>query len=149
MSRPSKRSRRDEPGSFSPTIYEDHAGNPIQVPAPSAQVTRSVDLNFRSLSTCNRCRIRKHRCDQRLPICANCEKVGAPCVGYDPVTKKEIPRRYSNQFPLLPEARAAFDAVIQLCFSSRDARGEVGIHPRPAADSIPPGKRRCHEFGNR
>lgn len=49
--------------------------------------------NFRNVSACNRCRLRKNRCDQKLPSCASCSKVGVPCVGYDPITKKEIPRR--------------------------------------------------------
>lgn len=49
--------------------------------------------NFRNVSACNRCRLRKNRCDQKLPSCASCNKVGVPCVGYDPITKKEIPRR--------------------------------------------------------
>ncbi|CAK7233571.1 hypothetical protein SBRCBS47491_008656 [Sporothrix bragantina] len=50
--------------------------------------------NFRNVSACNRCRLRKNRCDQRLPSCVSCEKAGVACVGYDPITKKEIPRSY-------------------------------------------------------
>ncbi|KHN98135.1 positive regulator of purine utilization [Metarhizium album ARSEF 1941] len=50
--------------------------------------------NFRNVSACNRCRLRKNRCDQELPSCASCAKVGVACVGYDPITKKEIPRSY-------------------------------------------------------
>ncbi|KAF2099505.1 hypothetical protein NA57DRAFT_17572, partial [Rhizodiscina lignyota] len=49
---------------------------------------------FRNVSACNRCRLRKNRCDQRLPACASCEKAHVKCVGYDPITKKEIPRSY-------------------------------------------------------
>lgn len=52
--------------------------------------------NFRNVSACNRCRLRKNRCDQRLPSCASCAKAGVACVGYDPITKKEIPRRYEG-----------------------------------------------------
>jgi hypothetical protein len=48
--------------------------------------------NFRNLSACNRCRLRKNRCDQRLPSCASCEKANVMCVGYDPITKREMPR---------------------------------------------------------
>lgn len=40
-----------------------------------------------------RCRLRKNRCDQRLPSCASCDKASQKCVGYDPITKREIPRR--------------------------------------------------------
>ena len=50
--------------------------------------------NFRNVSACNRCRLRKNRCDQKLPSCASCSKARVPCVGYDPITKREIPRSY-------------------------------------------------------
>lgn len=50
--------------------------------------------SFRNVSACNRCRLRKNRCDQKLPSCASCAKAGVSCVGYDPITKREIPRRY-------------------------------------------------------
>lgn len=46
------------------------------------------------MSACNRCRLRKNRCDQRLPRCQSCEKARVRCVGYDPITKREIPRSY-------------------------------------------------------
>ena len=49
--------------------------------------------SFRNVSACNRCRLRKNKCDQRLPSCASCEKASVKCVGYDPITKREIPRR--------------------------------------------------------
>ncbi|KAL8859495.1 MAG: hypothetical protein Q9178_003894 [Gyalolechia marmorata] len=38
--------------------------------------------------------LRKNRCDQSLPACSLCAKAGATCVGFDPVTKREIPRTY-------------------------------------------------------
>ncbi|QKX61841.1 uncharacterized protein TRUGW13939_08997 [Talaromyces rugulosus] len=50
--------------------------------------------SFRNVSACNRCRLRKNRCDQRLPRCQACEKANVKCVGYDPITKREIPRSY-------------------------------------------------------
>ncbi|KAI9932167.1 Fungal specific transcription factor [Aspergillus wentii] len=56
--------------------------------------TTSSSSSFRNVSACNRCRLRKNRCDQRLPRCQSCEKAGVRCVGYDPITKREIPRSY-------------------------------------------------------
>lgn len=53
----------------------------------------STASSFRNVSACNRCRLRKNRCDQKLPSCISCEKAGVKCVGYDPITKREIPRR--------------------------------------------------------
>lgn len=55
----------------------------------------SAASTFRNVSACNRCRLRKNRCDQKLPACTSCEKARVRCVGYDPVSKREIPRRYA------------------------------------------------------
>ena len=64
-------------------------------PASPAAPASSSSSSFRNVSACNRCRLRKNRCDQRLPSCASCDKAGVKCVGYDPITKREIPRRYA------------------------------------------------------
>ncbi|CAG8097017.1 unnamed protein product [Penicillium salamii] len=67
-----------------PKPQPPHQANTPEPPAPP----------FRNVSACNRCRLRKHRCDQRLPRCESCEKAGVRCVGYDPLTKQEVPRSY-------------------------------------------------------
>ncbi|KAM3065394.1 hypothetical protein ACMFMF_011118 [Clarireedia jacksonii] len=66
----------------------------IKTEAGTATAKAGQSSNFRNVSACNRCRLRKNRCDQRLPSCASCEKAGVKCVGYDPITKREIPRSY-------------------------------------------------------
>lgn len=69
----------------------------LNLTTPASQRTNTSDASFqsfRNVSACNRCRLRKHRCDQRLPRCEPCEKAGARCVGYDPLTKREVPRSY-------------------------------------------------------
>ncbi|KAJ5268012.1 hypothetical protein N7524_006052 [Penicillium chrysogenum] len=72
----------------SPLISQNPTPKPTQPnPEPAAPP-------FRSVSACNRCRLRKHRCDQRLPRCESCEKANVRCVGYDPLTKQEVPRSY-------------------------------------------------------
>ena len=65
-------------------------------PATSApsDSNASASSSFRNVSACNRCRLRKNRCDQSLPACTSCEKAGVKCVGFDPITKREIPRTY-------------------------------------------------------
>ncbi|KAI1419399.1 fungal-specific transcription factor domain-containing protein [Xylaria sp. FL1777] len=76
-------------GPLSPSAEHLHDGMG-QGGAKSAQGSSS----FRNVSACNRCRLRKNRCDQKLPSCASCEKARVACVGYDPITKREIPRSY-------------------------------------------------------
>ena len=62
--------------------------------SPSHATTNTASSSFRNVSACNRCRVRKNRCDQNLPACTSCEKVGVKCTGFDPITKREIPRTY-------------------------------------------------------
>ncbi|KAM4056838.1 fungal specific transcription factor [Hirsutella rhossiliensis] len=68
--------------------------NGLASPTADAPPKPGQGSNFRNVSACNRCRLRKNRCDQQLPSCASCAKAGVACVGYDPITKKEIPRSY-------------------------------------------------------
>ncbi|KAG6034775.1 hypothetical protein E4U41_006380 [Claviceps citrina] len=69
-------------------------GDAVQATGAHATGKAGQSSNFRNVSACNRCRLRKNRCDQKLPSCASCAKAGVACVGYDPITKKEIPRSY-------------------------------------------------------
>lgn len=101
---PSKRPRQSSPdkdsptpvlsaGPTSPTSEQIHDGMLGQAAGPAGgKVGQSS--SFRNVSACNRCRLRKNRCDQKLPSCASCEKASVACVGYDPITKREIPRSY-------------------------------------------------------
>ncbi|KAB8255681.1 fungal-specific transcription factor domain-containing protein [Aspergillus pseudonomiae] len=81
-----------EPSSIHPeSLVRSHQHTPVNV---SSTAPASNSSSFRNVSACNRCRLRKNRCDQRLPRCQSCEKAGVRCVGYDPITKREIPRSY-------------------------------------------------------
>ncbi|KAJ6178466.1 hypothetical protein N7519_008927 [Penicillium mononematosum] len=74
----------------------NHPTSPLtsENPKPTQPNPEPAAPPFRSVSACNRCRLRKHRCDQRLPRCESCEKANVRCVGYDPLTKQEVPRSY-------------------------------------------------------
>jgi hypothetical protein len=70
--------------------YQSNSTATNSPPLSSASATSA----FRNVSACNRCRVRKNRCDQNLPACTACAKANVKCVGYDPITKREIPRSY-------------------------------------------------------
>ncbi|KAJ1333671.1 transcriptional regulatory protein GAL4 [Microdochium nivale] len=107
-----KRQRQVSPDDVSPASTEAATaadGSPLETEQSSdgTKVAASVageggggggaggsSTSFRNVSACNRCRLRKNRCDQKLPSCASCAKAGVSCVGYDPITKREIPRSY-------------------------------------------------------
>ena len=113
-------------------------------PPPTSAASVST---FRNVSACNRCRVRKNRCDQRLPSCSACQKANVPCVGYDALTKREIPRSYvfylENRLSYLEELLAtngipfkpseAFDPDAKLGSSiqspSNSAQQNVGAGP--------------------
>ncbi|KAF5001746.1 hypothetical protein FGRMN_813 [Fusarium graminum] len=75
-------------------LQPDGASAASTTASPTVTAKAGQSSNFRNVSACNRCRLRKNRCDQKLPSCASCAKAGVACVGYDPITKKEIPRSY-------------------------------------------------------
>jgi hypothetical protein len=101
---PNKRARHDPSGNGAPrpnqgspsgiddegSVHEGVGGGSV---AGSGGARAGQSSSFRNVSACNRCRLRKNRCDQRLPSCVSCEKANVKCVGYDPITKREIPRR--------------------------------------------------------
>jgi len=102
---PHKRARHNSPDST--TTTGNFSGSPrsveeIEVPVIATGGKGNKEggskagqsSSFRNVSACNRCRLRKNRCDQRLPSCASCDKANVKCVGYDPITKREIPRRW-------------------------------------------------------
>ncbi|CAG9937125.1 unnamed protein product [Clonostachys rosea f. rosea IK726] len=95
---PAKRQRQSSFDDPSPrdgqTSPSDQLSEAASAGAGSQAAKSGQSSNFRNVSACNRCRLRKNRCDQRLPSCASCAKAGVACVGYDPITKKEIPRSY-------------------------------------------------------
>ncbi|KAJ4390560.1 hypothetical protein N0V93_004156 [Gnomoniopsis smithogilvyi] len=103
--------------------------------------------NFRNVSACNRCRLRKNRCDQKLPSCASCEKANVACVGYDPITKKEIPRSYvfyletrvEHLENLLRANSISFPPADNLELCSRMGNDSVSVRsPAEVAPSAPP-----------
>ncbi|RDL35818.1 Zn2 DNA-binding protein [Venustampulla echinocandica] len=142
---PSKRARHTSPEQTitgtstigSPPTVED-----VDTPGATASVIdggsgggsgtgkATVSSNFRNVSACNRCRLRKNRCDQQLPSCASCEKAGTRCVGYDPITKREIPRSYVFYL----EARIGYlEKVLQdsnIPFAAADVLNH-GVKPAP------------------
>ena len=75
------------------TIHPTDNHNNINNESSTTSLSSS-STSFRNVSACNRCRLRKNRCDQNLPACSSCEKAHVKCVGYDPITKREIPRAY-------------------------------------------------------
>ncbi|KAL8711392.1 MAG: hypothetical protein Q9220_004290 [cf. Caloplaca sp. 1 TL-2023] len=87
-----KRARTNDSSEYLPSLAS--ADTVPDTTSPSSSATGSASLTFRNVSACNRCRLRKNRCDQNLPACSPCDKAGLKCVGFDPITKREIPRTY-------------------------------------------------------
>lgn len=90
-----KRARTDELSSSSYRVPPARSvADTSKTSSPASNTATSGSSSFRNVSACNRCRLRKNRCDQNLPACSLCEKAGVKCVGFDPITKREIPRTY-------------------------------------------------------
>ncbi|KIW07920.1 uncharacterized protein PV09_01829 [Verruconis gallopava] len=128
----------------SPTLDEHHGNKPS---SPQQVANGSSASSFRNVSACNRCRLRKNRCDQQLPACTACQKAHVKCVGYDPISKREIPRSYvyfletrvsylesllqSNGVPFDPPEE--FASTQEIKRTTSDLNGDA--HTRTAADA--------------
>lgn len=49
------------------------------------------------IPACQRCRLRKIRCDHAAPKCAGCSKASAACIIIDPITQKQYTREYIHE----------------------------------------------------
>jgi Fungal Zn(2)-Cys(6) binuclear cluster domain len=96
--------KRQREETSTPTAADDNIQSPHPHLSPAGAASASSAIAtihaFRNVSACNRCRLRKNRCDQKLPACTACEKAHVKCVGYDPITKREIPRRLDHYVSL-------------------------------------------------
>lgn len=117
-----KRSYRAE------ALTDDH---PVQDSVQPPHSSASAASAFRNVSACNRCRVRKNRCDQRLPACSTCEKAHQRCVGYDPITKREIPRSYVF---FLETRLSYFESLLKKHAISYDATDVFDADSRRLAD---------------
>lgn len=52
--------------------------------------------NLRISQACDRCRIKKIKCDGSLPACSNCLKIGFLCKTLDKLTRRSFPKGYTE-----------------------------------------------------
>lgn len=67
-------------------------GKPVESPGTKPPIDR--DKVTKPIAVCQRCRIKKVKCDRLLPLCLKCAKAGAECISIDAVTGQELPRSY-------------------------------------------------------
>lgn len=51
-------------------------------------------VQVRTAAVCQRCRLKKIKCDEGIPRCRGCERNNLPCMQIDPSTGHEMPRGY-------------------------------------------------------
>ncbi|KAF3768057.1 hypothetical protein M406DRAFT_98141 [Cryphonectria parasitica EP155] len=146
---PAKRPRmdKDSPGQTITAGPSPAASSEQQDMAFSAGASTPTKVgqssSFRNVSACNRCRLRKNRCDQKLPSCASCEKANVACVGYDAITKREIPRSYvfylenrvEHLESLLRAKNIPFPSADNLEYCSRMAAAADSVSVRSPTES--------------
>jgi hypothetical protein len=77
---PSNKKKRANPQATSDAAADEAAeggsgdGGVAAGAASNGASSSASSSNFRNVSACNRCRLRKNRCDQKLPACTSCEK---------------------------------------------------------------------------
>jgi hypothetical protein len=89
------------------------------------------------IPACQRCRLRKIKCDHAAPKCSGCTKATAACIIIDPFTQKQYTRDYIHELErkekeLLGKARPDSERS-----ASNATPNEVDTSPRdaPSAES--------------
>lgn len=93
-----KKKRSSQQIANDPEDDETASNNPSAAnTSPGANGSSSLSSsNFRNVSACNRCRLRKNRCDQKLPACTSCEKAN---VKYDRCLAERVDSPPTNVAP--------------------------------------------------
>jgi hypothetical protein len=90
------------------------------------------------IPACQRCRMRKIRCDHAAPKCSGCTKATAACIIIDPFTQKQYTRDYIHELErkekeLLGKARVGSERSV----SNATPNDQADTSPRdaPSAES--------------
>ncbi len=125
--------KREYPADELPPQFQQQGLVAVPTNSPPSISVSSATSAFRNVSACNRCRVRKNRCDQRLPACSTCEKANVRCVGYDPITKREIPRSYVYY---LETRLAYFEQLLKANAISYDTADVYGAESKELGDIV-------------
>ncbi|KFA72028.1 hypothetical protein S40288_02318 [Stachybotrys chartarum IBT 40288] len=93
-------------------------------------VAERLDSYTRTGQACNRCKVRKIKCDANPIGCSNCRTASCKCETTDPTTKKRYPRGYAERNEEI--IRRLWGAVRTYEARLRDA----GLHVMPLAEDV-------------
>lgn len=85
------------------------------------------------IPTCQRCKLKKIKCDENSPQCSNCQRTGGDCTVYDPILKREVSRVHTLE---LEERIRILER--QLKHNGIEAESEIiGEVPVAASEDVP------------
>lgn len=85
---------------------------------------------------CERCRIKKNKCDGAIPVCSQCQRVGAECIVVDRLTHRPLPRDHVDS---LERENEELRRRIQLLEQQSVGRSAVhGVATPLSEPAIPP-----------
>jgi hypothetical protein len=113
--------------------------------APSAANVSSTDGpavtgSGRAIQACDRCRMKKVRCDGLLPACSRCKTAGLECLTMIKLTRKSYPRSYTES---IEERLRDVEAEVQR-LRDENTSGQIKIRELEAAAAAARGKPPSH-----
>lgn len=87
----------------------------------------------RRIPACQRCRLRKTKCDSQVPSCSNCVKAGVECVNYDKILGRAWARSYvrsmEDKKDVTPDKEDSVSALVK--DNGKIVHEEVSLHQAP------------------
>ena len=66
------------------------------VPTGQSSSNAITDFSVRKAHACDRCRLKKIKCDGLKPNCSNCAKIDFPCKTSDKLSRRGLPKGYTE-----------------------------------------------------
>ncbi|KAL1969186.1 hypothetical protein VTN77DRAFT_440 [Rasamsonia byssochlamydoides] len=78
------------------TSQASHQTSPESTPPGRPENGPALTLTGRTIQACDRCRLKKVRCDGAVPTCGRCQRVGLECLTTVKLNRKSYPRSYTE-----------------------------------------------------
>ncbi|KAK9364498.1 fungal-specific transcription factor domain-containing protein [Lipomyces kononenkoae] len=118
-----------------PPPSSEHAQSRLKSQSPP--MDEPPQKRIRSIAACNRCKVRKQRCDNAFPRCSNCKKAGVECVSKEQAYPASYVHQLEDHVQQLENALRAATQKNIAAIEQHQSPQELG-HPLSLNKSLPP-----------
>ncbi|KAK9353650.1 fungal-specific transcription factor domain-containing protein [Lipomyces doorenjongii] len=109
-----------------------------QLDSQSPPLDEPPQKRIRSIAACNRCKVRKQRCDNAFPKCTNCKKAGVECVSKEQAYPASYVHQLEEHVQQLENALRAANQNKTTVVEQQPSPQKQGQRSKSPSNSLPP-----------